>query len=69
VAPGFSLDLEGLRSLFGRVDDFSWQAFGRGYDDGPQVSIEGAYQGHESFLQVLAYAPDVEEPGAKAELN
>ena len=28
VAPGFLLDLEGLRSLFERVDDFSWQAFG-----------------------------------------
>jgi hypothetical protein len=28
VAPGFSLDLDGLRSLFERVDDFSWQALG-----------------------------------------
>jgi hypothetical protein len=69
VAPGFSLDLEGLRSLFGRVDDFAWQAFGRGYDDGPQVSIEGAYRGHEVFLQVLAYAPEVEETGGEAEIS
>jgi hypothetical protein len=68
VAPGFSLDLEGLRSRFDRVDDFSWQALGLD-DDGPRVAINGVYQGHEVSLQVLAYAPDDEEPGAKAELN
>ncbi|HEV2973074.1 MAG TPA: hypothetical protein VGY55_24115 [Pirellulales bacterium] len=65
VAPGFFLDLDGLRSMFDRVDDFSWQAFGLTDDDGPHVSIEGIYQGHEVFLQVQAYAPEYEDPGAK----
>ena len=69
VAPGFVLDLEGLRSLFDRVDDFSWQAFGLTLDDGPHVSIDGIYQGREVFLQVQAYAPDDEEPGMKADLS
>jgi hypothetical protein len=65
VSPGFSLDLEGLRSLFGRVDAFAWDAHGLGPDDGPSVSIEGLYQGHEVWLRVLAFAPDDEEPGMK----
>jgi hypothetical protein len=65
VAPGFSLDLDGLRSLFERVDDFSWQALGLNASEGPHVSIEGVYQGHEVWLQVLAYAPEDEEPGSK----
>ena len=34
-------------------------------EDGPHVAIEGVYQGHEVFLQVLAYPPDNEEPGMK----
>jgi hypothetical protein len=67
VAPGFFLDLEGLRSLFDRVDDFSWQALGLTYDDGPHVSIEGVYQGREVFLQVQAYAPEDEDPGMKSD--
>ena len=29
------------------------------------MSIDGVYQGHEVFVQVLAYAPDDEEPGMK----
>ena len=66
VAPGFFLDLEGLRSLFDRVNDFTWRGFGFTSDDGPHVSIEGIYQGHEVFLQVQAYAPEDEDPGAKA---
>ncbi|MGO8745091.1 MAG: hypothetical protein ACLQNE_03790 [Thermoguttaceae bacterium] len=65
VAPGFSLDLDGLRSQFERVDDFSWQALGLNDSEGPHVSIEGIYQGHEVWLQVLAYAPEDEEPGTK----
>src|SRR5262245_30945899 len=40
VAPGFSLDVEQLRSAFTRVDAISWQAqsFGE-HDNGPLVSI------------------------------
>ena len=63
VAPGFSLDLEGLRSEFDEVTAFSWQALG--FSDGPHVAIEGVYQGHEVYVEILAYPPDDEEPGMK----
>lgn len=65
LAPGFSLDLEGLRAEFERVDGVSWQSLGSPGGEGPHVSIEGAFRGHEVFLQVLAYAPDDTEPGMK----
>src|SRR5262249_51757868 len=67
VAPGFSLDVEGLRAAFARVDDISWtaQGLGPGDDDGRSLSIAGHYQGHEVWLRVLAYAPNDEEPGMK----
>ena len=65
VAPDFSLELEELRNLFDRVDAFHWQALGLNYPEGTHISIEGIYQGHEVFLQVLAYAPEDEEPGMK----
>jgi hypothetical protein len=65
VSPGFSLDLEGLRSLFDRVDAFGWDAHGLAPDDGPSISMEGLYQGREVWLRVLAFAPDDEEPGMK----
>jgi hypothetical protein len=65
VAPGFSLDLEDLRGEFERVDAVSRQSLGYPNGEGPHVSIEGVYQGHEVFVQVLAYAPEDEEPGMK----
>ena len=67
AAPGFSLDLEGIRSAFRRVDDSSWNAQGLGPedDDGPCVSIEGLFEGQEVWLRVLAYAPEDEGPGMK----
>ena len=65
VTPPFALDLEGLRAVFERVDAFSWLSLGYPNGDGPHVAIEGVYQGHEVFLQVLAYPPDDEEPGMK----
>lgn len=65
VAPGFSLDLEGLRGEFERVDAISWHSLGYPNGEGPHVVIEGTYQGHEVFLQILAYAPEDEEPGMK----
>jgi len=34
-------------------------------DDGPCVSVEGQFAGHQGWLRVLAYAPDDEEPGMK----
>ena len=65
VAPGFSLDIEEVRGEFERVDAVSWQSLGFPHGDGPHVSIEGVYQGREVFIQVLAYAPDDEEPGMR----
>lgn len=65
VAPGFSLDIEQLRGLFDRIDAVTWQSLGFPAGEGPHVSVEGVYQGHEVFIQVLAYAPEDEEPGMK----
>jgi hypothetical protein len=42
-----------------------WDALGLNDSDGPRIAIEGVYQGHEVFVQVLAYAPEDEEPGMK----
>ena len=42
-----------------------WQSQGFPYDEGPKLIIEGDFQGRGVFLQVLAYAPDDEEPSMK----
>jgi hypothetical protein len=65
VVPGFSLDLDQLRESFDSVVAFHWNALGLNYPEGPHVSIEGVFQGREVYLQVLAYAPEGEEPGLK----
>ena len=65
VAPGFSLDIEQIRMLFNRIDAVAWQSLGFPGGEGPHISIEGVYQGHDVFIQILAYAPDDEEPGMK----
>jgi hypothetical protein len=69
VAPDFTLDLERLRSAFERIDDFGWGAIGLPPIEGPYVWIEGRYMGHNVCLQVLAYAPDDEEPGMKLDVS
>jgi hypothetical protein len=69
VAPGFTLDLERLRSAFERVDGFSWNSLGFGDSEGPYISIEGEFDGHTVYLQVLAYAPEDEEPGMKLDCS
>ena len=70
IVPGFSLDMQGLISAFEKVAVFHWrsQSFGPHDNLGPHVSIEGVYQGHEVWLQVLAEAPEDEEPGFKVDL-
>jgi len=70
IVPGFSLDVQGLMSAFEKVVDLHWQSQSSGPHDnqGPHVSIEGIYQGHEVWLQVLAEAPEDEEPGFKVDL-
>jgi hypothetical protein len=65
VSPGFTLDLEELRSAFESVVAFSWNALALNWPEGPHVSIEGVFRGREVYLQVLAYAPEDEEPGLK----
>jgi len=65
VAPGFSLDLEQLRSAFDAIVAFGWNALGLHDPDGPPVYVEGVYRGREVFPQVLARAPEDEEPGMK----
>jgi hypothetical protein len=65
VAPGFTLDLEQLRAAFDSIVALGWNALGLNDPEGPHVHVEGVYQGRELFLQVLAQAPDDEEPGLK----
>jgi len=65
VVPGFTLDLEQLRTAFDSVVALGWSSLGLGPDEGPHVSIEGSFKGREIFLQVLAQFPDGEEPGLK----
>ena len=65
VVPGFALDLEQLRESFDSVIAFHWNALGLNYPEGPHVAIEGVFLGREVYLQVLAYAPEGEEPGLK----
>ncbi|NUQ65229.1 MAG: hypothetical protein HUU20_22410 [Pirellulales bacterium] len=65
VAPGFALDLDQLQSAFDEIDAFSWSSLGFPHDEGPRVIVEGVYDGRDVFLQILAYAPEDEEPGMK----
>ena len=70
IVPGFSLHLQELISAFEKVADACWRSHSFGPHDsvGPHISIEGIYQGHEVWLQILAEAPEDEEPGFKVDL-
>ena len=46
---------------------FGWNALGLNDPDGPHVYVEGVFRGREVFLQVLAYAPEGEEPGLRVD--
>ncbi len=67
VSPGFSIDLEALRAAFEQVAGMQWSV--HYHLDGPEISIEGRYQGHEVVLRILAEAPDDEEPGMALDLG
>ena len=67
VVPGFSLDLQQLRSAFESVAAFGWKALGFNDAEGPHVFVEGVFQGRGVYLQVLAQAPEDEEPGLKVD--
>lgn len=65
VVPGFRLDLDQFRQEFDSVVATGWNALGLNRPEGPHVYVEGVFQGREIYLQVLAYAPQDEEPGLK----
>ena len=67
VAPGFAVDLEGLRAGFDCIVESRWNTLGLVPGEGPYLAIEGKFQGHELFLRILAYAPDDEEPSIKVD--
>ena len=67
VEPRFSLDLQQLREVFDSIAAFGWQALGLNWPQGPHIYAEGVFRGREVYLQVLAYAPDDEEPGLKVD--
>ena len=71
IAPGFSLDLRELSVAFEQVTDEHWQSHGFGPHDqaGQHVSIEGVYEGHHVFLQVLSEAPPDEQPGFRVDAS
>lgn len=65
VCSGFSLDVQLLLSRFDQVTAVQWctHDFGLSAPEGPQLSIEGTYQGHNIWLRVLAEPPSNEPPG------
>jgi hypothetical protein len=69
VVPGFRLDLEQLREVFDSLVAFGWNALGLNDTEGPHIYVEGVVEGREVYLQVLAYAPEDEEPGLKVDLT
>ena len=69
VAPGFTLDVEELRAAFDRIEALVWHSLGFPHDEGPRLVVEGVLQGRKVFLQVLAYAPEDEEPGMRLDTS
>ena len=71
VITGFSLDLYELLAAFDHVTGLQGYAHGLGpYNhDGPHLSLEGVYQGHEVWLGVLADPPEGEEPGLQLDTS
>ncbi len=66
VSPGFTLDLMPVLDAFEALEAVYWTAQSLDpYDSlSPSVAIEGRYQEHDVFLQILAEAPEDEPPGA-----
>ena len=71
VSPGFSLDVQRLSTVLEELVAVHWQAhtFGPEDQDGPYISFEGVYCGHEVYLQILSVAPEDEEPRFKVDLT
>jgi len=56
-----------LRPAFESFSALGWNALGFNDAEGPHVFIEGVFQGHEVYLQVLVQAPEDEEPALKVD--
>lgn len=72
AAPGFSLDLEQLRSAFQSLTVMGWDAHGTGAEnaaDGPCISAAGDVAGRQVWLRILAFAPADEEAALKVDAN
>ena len=71
VAPGFSLNVQKLCSVFEELEDVCWlaQAFGPHDEYGQHLSVEGVYEGHQIFLQILSEAPAGEEPHLRVDVS
>ncbi len=67
VLPGFTLNLVDFQAAFEEVVACVWDALGLDFPEGPHVAVEGRFQGHEVYLQVLARPPEDEEPGLKVD--
>ena len=65
VDPDFHLDVGELSKVFDEVVHIGWNALGLLEEEGPYISVEGKFRGQDVFLQVLARAPEGEEPGLK----
>jgi hypothetical protein len=67
IVPGFTLDVRELMSAFEKLRDVRWYSHLLGPQDkvGRHIVLDGVYQGHEVYSQVLAEAPDDAEPGFK----
>lgn len=65
VYSGFSLDVQFLLSQFDQVTAVQWLThdFSPSESEGPQLSIEGTYQGHNIWLRVLSNPPTNEPAG------
>ena len=69
VSPLFSLNLQPLWTAFEDRVEFRWHAHSVGpHDYGAYIAVEGRYEGHDVWLQILAEAPDDEEPAMKVDL-
>lgn len=68
--PGFSLDVLSVISLFEEVAAVIWTTQGLApEDEGPRISVEGLYQGHDIWLRILAEPPADEEPGMELDVS
>jgi hypothetical protein len=66
----FSVDLNGLETLFSEVHSQAWQAVSLGEDDdlGPHLAVEGLVGEHKVWLRILADAPRQFEAGRIADV-